>query len=341
MNVSVCIPTYNQSQYLVQAVRSAVSQTVAPTEIIVSDDCSTDDTAVVLEELAREIPILKVIRQARNLGISQNTDQCLRQATGDFVVRLDSDDLLGPSYLEKLSALLVHHREAAYAHAAIQEIDQHGNFLKQRVLARQSGFQESDEALLAAKKGYRVAANIVMFRRSALESVNYSTGRPNYVEDFHLSASLAAAGYGNVYLNETLAFYRIWTDAGKVRQRRKLLEINGLYRVFEEVLAPAYAQRQWDLTQLAKQRTAFACTHADCLGWDVYTAQEGAELAGALQQLSPSRQVKLFTWIYSSGFGFIPNAYAKSVGLLRALVKKAIVLKPQEFRSLAVAPEGG
>lgn len=339
MNVSVCIPTYNQSQYLVQAVRSALNQTVVPAEIIVSDDCSTDDTAAVLEELVQEIPILKVIRKAKNLGISQNTDECLRQATGDFVVRLDSDDLLGPSYLEKLSALLVNYPEAAYAHAAIQEIDQRGNFLKQRVLARQSGFQASNEALLAAKKGYRVAANIVMFRRSALEAVNYSTGRPNYVEDFHLSASLAAAGYGNVYLNEVIAFYRVWTDAGKARQRRKLLEINGLHRVFEEVLAPAYAERKWDLAQLGKQRTVFACTQADCLGWDVYTAQEVAELTEALQQLSPSRQVKLFTWIYSKGFGFIPNAYAKSILILKSLVKNAIISKGRESKSLAVVSE--
>ena len=325
MKVSVCIPTYNQSQYLVQAVRSVLSQTVAATEIIVSDDCSTDDTAEVLQELAKEIPALKVIRKAKNLGISQNTDECLRAATGEFVIRLDSDDFLGPSYIEKLSALLQAYPEAAYAHAAVQEIDQHGDFLRQRLLSRPPGFQASDEALLAAKKGYRVAANIIMFRRTALEAVNYSTGRPNYVEDFHLSASLAAAGFGNVYLNEILSFYRIWTDAGKVRQRRKLLEITGLYKVFEEVLGPAYEKRQWNLTQLHKQRVSFACAQADCLGWKVYTAQEEAEIAAALKKLSPSRQVELFVWIHSNGLGFIPNIYAKSVGALKARAKEVLL----------------
>ena len=325
MKVSVCIPTYNQSQYLAKAVHSVLAQTVAPAEIIVSDDCSTDDTAELLQQLAKEVPILKIICQPKNLGISRNTDACLRTATSELIVRLDSDDLLGPSYIEKLSALLAEHPQAAYAHAAIQEIDQHGHFLRQRVLARPPGFQASDEALLAAKKGYRVAANIVMFRRSALEAVNYSTGRPNYVEDFHLSAALAAAGFGNVYLNEILAFYRIWTDAGKARQRRKLLEINGLCKVFEEVLTPAYVQRKWDLTQLSKQRTAFACTQADCLGWGIYTEQEGTELVAALQQLSASPRVKLFTWVYLNGLGFVPNVYTKTVNTLRSIVKKAVV----------------
>ena len=77
-------------------------------------------------------------------------------------------------------------------------------------------------------KGYRVAANIVMFKKDALVTVGYLTGRPEYVEDYHLSVALASAGYGNVYTDEVISYYRVWTDAGKARLKRKLAEIVGL-----------------------------------------------------------------------------------------------------------------
>lgn len=311
MSISICIPTYNQAEYLKQAILSSLNQSLQPIEIIVSNDCSTDNTKVLLEQLSTEIPILKVINQPVNLGIARNTDNCLRLANGDYIVRLDSDDYLDPNYIKKLSNLLDVFPEAGYAHASVQEIDQNGSFLKARRLARRSGIQLSTDALKAASKGYRVAANIIMFRRTALSNVNYITGRPDYVEDFHLSAALAAAGYANVYLDEILSYYRMWIDAGRVRQKRKLMEITGLYRVFSEVLEPAYRSRGWNVKILNTRRTALASRQANCLSWDVYTSKEKSELFEALAKLSSSRRAKFYRWIYINGLGRIVELYSK------------------------------
>src|SRR5690554_4686932 len=169
MKVSVCIPTYNQSLYLEKAIRSVAMQTLTPCEIIVSDDASTDETPEVLDRLSKEISILKIIRQPVNLGISLNVDACLRAASGDFVVRLDSDDILLPAYIERLVALLEKFPKAGYAHAAVREVDQYDNAVKERRLIRESGYHTEADALKAAISGYRVAANIIMFRREALE----------------------------------------------------------------------------------------------------------------------------------------------------------------------------
>lgn len=325
MKVSVCIPTFNQAQYLTQAVRSAFNQSMLPIEIIVSDDCSTDNTLDVLEMLSKEIPVLKIISQPVNLGIAGNTDSCLRSATGDFVVRLDSDDYLSSFYLEKLSNLLSKYPEAGYAHAAVQEVDQNGKSLQKRQLARKSGYQSSTVALQAAIKGYRVAANIIMFNREALIKVNYITNRPNYVEDYHLSTALAAAGFGNVYLNEVLSFYRVWVDAGKVRLRRKLMEIVGMYRVFHEVLEPAYKEKGWSLNSIRKNRTAFACVLADCLSWKVYSHEEKIQLKDALNTLSSSRRAKGIAWLYLNGYGAILNLYSKYISKLKSKFKQIFI----------------
>lgn len=61
MKISICIPTFNQAKYLVQAIRSASEQSEKPFEIIVSNDCSTDHTSEVLEMLTKEIKELKAI----------------------------------------------------------------------------------------------------------------------------------------------------------------------------------------------------------------------------------------------------------------------------------------
>ena len=216
MKISVCIPTFNQSAYIEKAILSAWQQSITPFEIIVYDDCSTDETPHVLHNLSLQIPVLKYFRQAENQGISKNTDRCLRSATGDFIVRLDSDDYLHPKYIEKLAGLLNDHKDAGYAHCAVQEIDQNNKLLKERLLFRKDVYQSAGEALKAAAQGYRVAANIIMFRKEALIRAEYLAGRSNFAEDYHLTATISSLGFGNAYHNEVLAYYRVWIDEGKV-----------------------------------------------------------------------------------------------------------------------------
>lgn len=320
MKVSVCIPTYNQGRYITQTIQSAAQQSFPPFEIIVSNDCSTDDTEEILQQLSREINCLKVVNQPVNAGMVPNTDAVLRMATGDCIVKLDSDDYLHPAYIEKLVQLLEQYPGAGYAHGAVQEIDDHGNNTRLRILARHTGFYPWYKALRDAVHGYQVAANIIMFRRSALEDVGYIGAQTGFAEDYYLSAQLAAAGYGNVYCNEIISSYRVWADAGHVRQRRKLAEINSLRKVFEEVMEPAYQQRNWSLKKLKECRTAFACQQSDCLSWSLYNAEEKEELLHALSRLSSAPKARLFASVYGGSFG----QWLVSINRFKAAAKRSM-----------------
>jgi glycosyltransferase involved in cell wall biosynthesis len=323
--VSVCICSYNQALYLEKAIRSAAMQTYLPNEIIVSDDCSTDNSRSVLDQLSREIPNLKIFHQSQNTGIARNTDYCLRKATGDFVVRLDSDDVLLPHFTEKLLRTFLQYPTAGYAHAAVQEINARGEFLNIRKIYRNRVFASSDLALKHSIKGYRVAANIIMFRRDALREVDYMNGRPNFGEDYHLTTDLSSAGFGNIYLNEVLAHYRVWTDSGKVRQKRKLNEINGIRRVFEDVLEPAFKIRGWNVGILYRRRSAFACHHADCLGWNFYTDEEKGEIMVELEKLSPALKVKLCCLIYLRGLGWLAEVPSDLISKVKSTIKSSML----------------
>ncbi len=324
MNVSICIPTYNQGAYVAQSVRSAWNQTIRPKEIIVFDDCSTDDTPAILQQLQNEIPVLRVFRQPVNVGISKNVDACLRKSSGDWVIRLDSDDLLAENYTEVLGAHLENHPGCGYAHAAVQEIDQNGSLLKKRVLARREGLQLADDALRAAVKGYRVAANIIMFRRKALEEVNFVSSPVDFAEDYYMVTAISVLGYHNYYCSDVLAFYRVWVDQKNVRQKRKLNEINGFHKVFEDVIEPAFSSRNWNLSSVRKSRTARACEHADCLSWEFYSLAEKKELREALQRLSPARKAAVFASMYFNGWGRPLKWSTKTKYFLRSVVKRAL-----------------
>ena len=105
--VSVLIPTYNQAEYLAEAIQSALDQDYPELEVIVSDDASTDETEEVIERFLSESR-LSVNRNTSNLGRVGNYRKCLYElATGEWALVLDGDDYLSdPSYLSDAMSLV-------------------------------------------------------------------------------------------------------------------------------------------------------------------------------------------------------------------------------------------
>ena len=103
MDFSVLIPAYNVSGIIGRAIRSAAAQTFPPLEILVIDDCSTDNTVEVVKALARDIPSLRLLSTRANGGPSAARNVGLRAAKGDWIALLDADDAWKPGRLERLS----------------------------------------------------------------------------------------------------------------------------------------------------------------------------------------------------------------------------------------------
>jgi glycosyltransferase involved in cell wall biosynthesis len=96
-SISVVIPTYNRARAVVEAVASVQAQTLAPSEIIVVDDGSTDGTAEALRQL--KAPIRYVAKE--NGGVSSARNLGVRLAKGEWIAFLDSDDRWEPIKLER------------------------------------------------------------------------------------------------------------------------------------------------------------------------------------------------------------------------------------------------
>jgi glycosyltransferase involved in cell wall biosynthesis len=99
--VSICVLVYNQSKVLQDALTSILEQTWSEFELIVSDDCSTDDSWQVIEHFASRHARVRAIRTPRNLGMAGNANFAIAHAQFEFVALLHHDDIVSPRLLEE------------------------------------------------------------------------------------------------------------------------------------------------------------------------------------------------------------------------------------------------
>lgn len=102
--VSVIIPAYNCTPYIRQALDSALIQDV-PMEILVLDDCSTDDLDSVMAEYSQE-PRIVYLKGQRNQGVAATRNRGVAMARGEYIAFLDADDIWAPGKLKKQLALI-------------------------------------------------------------------------------------------------------------------------------------------------------------------------------------------------------------------------------------------
>lgn len=120
-SVSVIIPTYNGAGFIAEALASVFAQTLPPREIIIVDDCSTDDTPDVVEKIARQAPIpLRLIRLPRNSGgPAHPMNVGIAAAQGDLIAVLDQDDVFLPRKLEVQAGLLAADEDLSWVFSCV------------------------------------------------------------------------------------------------------------------------------------------------------------------------------------------------------------------------------
>lgn len=111
ISISVVIPAWNAARYIGAALDSVLSQSVAPDEIIVVNDGSTDDTPECVRRFGSQV---RLIEQA-NAGAAAGRNRGIAEANGEAVALLDADDLMAPRRLELQGALLLRHPDCAIA----------------------------------------------------------------------------------------------------------------------------------------------------------------------------------------------------------------------------------
>lgn len=111
--VSICIPTYNGSQFIWEAINSALEQTYPNIEIILSDDQSEDQTIQILESLKKNTKVPIHIHHHEPSGIGANWNHCIKNSNGTFIKFLFQDDVLLPNCIERMVDILLDNGDVA------------------------------------------------------------------------------------------------------------------------------------------------------------------------------------------------------------------------------------
>lgn len=130
-SVSVIIPVYNSAKHLAEAINSALGQTYKNIEIVLVDDCSTDDSVRIIKEYSAKFPNIVYHYLETNSGAAVARNKALQLAKGRYVAFLDSDDIWYPQKTQKQLTLAAE-KDAAFCFSAIEIMDDAGRLVKPR-----------------------------------------------------------------------------------------------------------------------------------------------------------------------------------------------------------------
>jgi glycosyltransferase involved in cell wall biosynthesis len=117
--LSVCVTTYKRAALLDRTLATLAAQTLLPDELVVSDDCSPDDTPAVAEKWRAAFPRFVYSRNPANLYMPGNLNAAIGRTTGAYVANLHDGDLYAPTLLEKWKAALDAHPSAGFAFSGL------------------------------------------------------------------------------------------------------------------------------------------------------------------------------------------------------------------------------
>lgn len=198
--VSVIIPCYNSERYIVQSIESVIMQTFQQWEMIIVDDCSTDNSADIIKKYEAKdfrIRYLKTNEPSGSPSIPRNIG--IREARGRYIAFLDSDDIWLPKKLEE-QLKFIDQPNVAMVFSNFEKVDQAGRRTKRKIIAP----SVVDYHLLL--RGNCIGCLTVMYDTEKVGKMYFKNVRH---EDCALWLSILKKGYKAQNTNSVKALYRV------------------------------------------------------------------------------------------------------------------------------------
>ena len=195
--ISVVLPIYNVELYIYDAMQSLLNQTIQDFEIIVIDDCSTDQSISIIE--AFNDPRITVIKKEVNKGLIDSLNIGFKEAKGKYIARMDGDDISLPDRFKKQLEVLENNPEIKVCGCWLQRFGNSDQIIKHK--------EHHDEIVAHLLLSCSMSMCAVMFNRKALEEYKFDDNK-KHVEDYDFWSRLAwSCKFYN--LQEVLYNYRI------------------------------------------------------------------------------------------------------------------------------------
>ncbi|MGI4745843.1 MAG: glycosyltransferase family 2 protein [Janthinobacterium lividum] len=213
-SVAVIIPTFNAQAFMIRAIKSVQAQTRPASEIIIVDDCSTDDTRAILDRIAGEDPRIRIVHMPRNGGPSAARNAGIKLATSRWIAILDADDAFAPQRLAELVPFAVDtNADIATDNLALYDAQAKlvtGTGLADGVVVPDCpiGLRDFLDHNRADGKSFDWGLLKPLFRRQVLvDRAVFYNPEVRHGEDFQLAVELLLAGATFRILNRPLYLY--------------------------------------------------------------------------------------------------------------------------------------
>jgi glycosyltransferase involved in cell wall biosynthesis len=210
--LSVVVANYNHARYLPTALRCILEQSIRPLEVLVIDDGSTDNSIAVVEDLARQEPLIKLLPNDRNRGVTYTFNRGLVLARGEYIYGAAADDQVLPGFFAETLAMAAEHQEAGILFGDVVKVDDSGNQLayfglsgrKERTYFTPSTFLE--DYLANEQPGHSLCGATIYRRDRLVEMGGYSDSLGSWVDTFVTRA--IGLRYGACYVPKPFMQWR-------------------------------------------------------------------------------------------------------------------------------------
>lgn len=256
IKVSVCVVTYNQEKYIAECLQSLVDQkTDFRFEIVVGEDCSTDNTRAIVDEFAIKYPdiIIKNYHE-NNIGPVENILSTYRMARGKYIAHIDGDDYVLPRKLQNQVAVLDENLDCTICSHDAVIVDNKGSVLSK-----------------SFKKHYKKINNLMdlysdlpffahsskMFRND-IDKEFWNHLHKNTL-DIEIHVMQAKSGY-IYHINDMLGVYREGVGVSLVNRKMNPMLMEGVRRVFDAALVECRDKNFDDIKTFYAKKT-FSCAY--------------------------------------------------------------------------------
>lgn len=220
--VSIIMGIYNCELTLKDSIKSIMKQTYTDWQFIICDDGSTDGSYNIAKQYELKYPEkFIVLKNETNKGLNYTLNKCLKYATGEYIARMDGDDISVEYRLEKQVNILDNNKEISFVSSEMILFDEEGEWGKSKVVEKPI----NNDFIHGTPFCHAPA----MIRKEIYDIVNGYTDHKRLirVEDYHLWFKIYALGYRGYNIQEPL--YKMRDDRDAIARRKFRFRINEAY----------------------------------------------------------------------------------------------------------------
>ena len=262
--ISIGIPFYNAERYLEDAIQSVVAQTYRNWELVLIDDGSTDNSLAIAKRSVKLDRRIRLICDGKNKKLPYRLNQLILESNGDFIARMDADDVMHPQRLEKQLSFLEDNKKYDLVSSGLISIDNQNEVKGFRCVSQL--YDNFSKPSLS----YPIVHPSVMARKSWYLRNQYSERYPR-AEDFELwTRSIINNDFRMAVLPDLLLYYReegnlsrdkiikSYKDLLKIYKSysKKLINFN-ILKIYLKILVINLIFYTGNLQKIAKRRNEF------------------------------------------------------------------------------------